>query len=210
LTWYKLCDDVLDHSFIRGLPSRFLRIFLRRGYRIASEARPEFDAIVCENLDRLHFLEAERSPKLDMVADTFAKILAAAAGESNISPKRRAMEQLLYQLGRWIYLADAWDDLKDDMKKRRYNPLDARFDGKANDEREYLETTMTHSVRLVQSAASLLEFGKWKPILENILFVGLPTVQCAVLNGYWKELKKQGRTTHERSVRGSGHKPKRL
>jgi len=200
LTWYKLCDDVMDHSFLRGMPARILRAFLRRGYCVASKTQPEFDAAVRENLDRLHCLEAERSPKLDRVADTFAAILSAAADGDKMSPKKRAMEQFLYQLGRWIYLVDAWDDLEDDIKKMRYNPLNERFCGRASNERKYLETTMTHSVRLVQSSANLLNFGRWQPIIENIIFVGLPTVQHAVLNGQWKDMKKQGRTTHERSV----------
>lgn len=200
LTWYKLCDDVMDHGFVRGLPARFLRTLLRRGYRLASGAQPEFDTAVRVNLDRLHLMEAERSPNLDRVADTFAAILSAAACGERSSSERRAMEHLLYHLGRWVYLVDAWDDLETDIRKKRYNPLDARFCGKAADEREYLETTMTHSAHLVQAAANLINFGQWQPIIENVLFIGLPTVQRAVLGGYWKEFKKQGRTTHERSV----------
>ncbi|MEI3141456.1 MAG: DUF5685 family protein [Lawsonibacter sp.] len=37
------------------------------------------------------------------------------------------MEQLLYHLGRWIYLIDARDDLAEDLADGRYNPVAARF-----------------------------------------------------------------------------------
>ena len=135
------------------------------------------------------------------MADTFASILAAAAEDcGGDEPRRRAMGQLLYHLGRWVYLVDAWDDLAEDEKKHRYNPLDARFDGRAREERVYVETTMLHSARLVAAAANLIEFGPWRPVIENVVYSGLPAVQSAVLDGRWRELQKQGRAAHERSV----------
>ena len=201
LTWYKLSDDVVDHGFWAGFPARVLRRLLRKGYRKAARARPEFDLCVRQEMERLNALEQVRSAQLDRIADTFAKILAAAAGDcGEDAPLRRTMEQVLYHLGRWVYLIDAWDDLSEDRKAGRYNPLDARFEGNAQNEREYVETTMTHSVRLIHSAVNLMEFGPWQPIIENILYRGLPTVQSAVLDGRWKELRKQGSKINERSV----------
>lgn len=201
LTWYKLSDDVADRGFFRGLPARVLRWLLRKGYRLASNARPEFDVRVQAEMERLRAFEAERSPQLDRVADTFAGILSAAAGDcGGDQSRRRAMEQLLYHLGRWVYLIDAWDDLEEDQKKNGYNPLDARFSGHATEEREYVETTLTHSVRLVHAAVNLLDFGAWTPVIENVLYTGIPAVQRAVLDGRWKEMQKQGRKINERSV----------
>ena len=200
LTWYKLSDDIADHGLISGIPARFLRFLFRKAYRRAAVARPKFDQKVNKEMARLSAFESERSPKLDHVADTFAKILVAAAEDCEADENRRAMEQLLYHLGRWVYLADAWDDLKDDLKANRYNPLDARFQGNALEERLYVETTMTHSMRLVHSAANLMDFGFWQSVIENILYCGLPAVQSAVLDGSWKELRKQGRKINERSV----------
>lgn len=189
LTWYKLSDDVADRSWLTGLPSRLLRTLFRRAYRRAAQVRPEFDAAVRREMERLSGLERERSPRLDRIADTFASILAAAAADCADETGRRAMEQLLYHLGRWVYLADAWDDLEEDRKAGRYNPLDARFDGHAAEERDYVETTMTHSLRLICSALQLMEFGAWSAVLENIFYRGLPSVQQAVLSGRWKQLR---------------------
>lgn len=203
LTWYKLRDDVADRGAVAALPYRGACRALRRAYGRAADAMPEFDRRVRDGMERLTRLEEERSDKLDRVADAFAGILAAAADAQLPQPaQRRAMEQLLYHLGRWIYLVDAWDDLDEDRKAGRYNPLDARFCGRAREERAYVETTLTHSLRLVGSAASLLSFGGWAPVVENILYSGLPAVQSAVLDGRWRELRKQkvGRNTDERSV----------
>lgn len=191
LTWQKLRDDVLDQGLLRSLPKRFLCRFFSRAYNRAKAAMPEFAARVEAGLERLHELEGCRSGELDRAADAFAGILMAAAPECPGESRRRVLEQVLYHIGRWIYLTDAWDDLEEDRKAGRYNPIESRFAGKCEENREYLATSMTHSLRLAISAANLEDFGDWWPVVENTLYRGLPTVQEAVLNGRWVELKKQ-------------------
>lgn len=208
LTYYKLSDDVDDRNDVTSLPYRFVRRLFRRSYRRAAKAQPEFDAQVREGLGRLRQLEGERSPELDRTADAFARILSSAsAAYPEGSLMRRTLGELLYHLGRWIYLMDAWDDLAEDKKHGRYNPLDARFQGLAPEEKEYLNTTAAHSARLAGAAANLMELGSWEPIVENILYLGLPTVQSAVLDGRWKEMRKTRRKPHERSLRSAGRQP---
>lgn len=192
LTWHKLRDDVKDRGFFRGLPARLLSRLLRGAYRKAAAALPEFDRQVLSGLEKLAHLERERSPKLDLAADAFASILKAAAPSCE-EGRKRVMEQLLYHVGRWIYLVDAWDDLEEDRRAGRYNPLNARFEGRAEEEREYIATTMTHSLNLAISSANLGEFGRWTPVVENILYIGLPAVQEAVLSGQWKQLQRKRR-----------------
>lgn len=202
LTWHKVNDDIQDHGFWTGLPHRIVRLLFGRAHRRAAQACPTFDAQVRQGLERLSQLEQEQSPRLDEVAHQFAGILAAAAPTQADQTRNRILEQLLYHVGRWIYLMDAWDDLEEDEAGGRYNPLSTRFQGEAKKEREYVSTTCTHSVRLAANAAQLLDLGEWDEVLSNILCVGLPAVQSAVLDGRWKELKKlhKGRYTHERSV----------
>ena len=207
LAWHKLSDDVADHGFFAGLPCRFLRFLFRRACRRAAAAQPDFDRQVREGLARLGELERERSPRLDRAADAFARILACAAQAVPREGERRAMGQLLYHLGRWIYLMDGWDDLEEDKKRGRYNPLDARFGGQARDSRDYLETTAAHSLRLAGSAAELPELGEWAPVVENVLYIGLPAVQSAVLDGRWREMRDRRRKPDERSLRGAGREP---
>ena len=97
--------------------------------------------------------------------------------------------ELLYHLGRWIYLIDAQDDLEEDAQAGRYNPVAARF-GPQGD-RETLERTLNHSLNRMYSAAQLLSFGRRWPVIENILYLGLPLAQRAVFEGSWKQIQKQ-------------------
>ena len=197
LTWYKLRDDVQDKGFFSGLPARIASWGLRKAYRKAANLRPEFDRQVQICLETLRQMEMEKSGSIDRVADAFARILEAAAPKSGNETRDRILSQILYHVGRWIYLTDAWDDLKEDREQGSYNPLEIRFDHDPEAHMEELRTTMTHSLRLAVSAYQLAEFGAFNAVIENILYSGLPTVQEAVLAGTWHEMQKNGRKKHE-------------
>ena len=187
LAWWKLRDSVRDDGFWGGLPARALSWALRPAYRKAARRVPEFDRTVRACLEELAALEREGCPSLDRTADTFARLLQSAApGEGE---RGRVLAQLLYHLGRWIYLADARDDLEEDKLAGRYNPVALRY-GPAGDD-EALRLTMDHSLEFIGAALQLGNFGCRTPLLENIVYLGLPLVERAVFDGTWKEIKKQ-------------------
>ncbi|WP_186564529.1 DUF5685 family protein [Lawsonibacter celer] len=198
LSYWKLRDEVADSGFWRGLAARFLSRLLRHGYRLAAHSLPEFDRTVQSALRELRQLEEQRTPSLDRPADTFARILQAAIPPETAEEKRRILEQLLYHIGRWIYLLDAWDDLEEDRQSGSYNPISARFPGEEEAHQEYLRTTLRHSQGLVLSAWGLLEESAWSGIVNNILYLGMPLVEELVFTGQWKAVKKRnGRRIHE-------------
>ena len=184
----RLLSLSLSGALLTGGTALLARL-LRPSYRRAASHRPDFDRKVEEQLRRLDELEAEGCPSLDRAADTFAELLRAAAPSSGEESRDRAMEQLLYHLGRWIYLLDAQDDLEEDRTAGRYNPVAARF-GPEGD-RDAMARTLDHSRNLMYSAAQLADFGCRWPLIENILYLGLPLVQRAVFDGSWKQIQKQ-------------------
>ena len=187
LAWWKLKDSVRDEGLWRGMPARVLCLLLARPYRRAAGRRPEFDRAVRESLKELTLLEQEGCPSMDRAADTFARLLQAAApGEG---ARGRVLSQMLYHLGRWIYLVDARDDLESDRAAGRYNPIVLRFGPEGGDGE--LEQTLDHSRELIGAAFQLGEFGCRTPVLENIIYLGLPLVQRAVFDGSWAQIKKQ-------------------
>lgn len=197
LTHYKLIDDAQDEGFRKALFSRFADLALRPSYRKAKGALPEFNRTVQNCLGELRELEREKCASLDRAADPFARLLTAALPAEDRDEVGRPRAQLLYQLGRWIYLADAVDDLPEDRAKNRYNPIDARFGGKTD--MDYVETTMSHSLTLAQSAFQLLPPNRWTAVVENILYLGLPQVQKQVAAGTWNG-GRESRQTHERPL----------
>ena len=194
LTWWKLRDSAADEGAWKGLSARLLSLLLGRAYRRAARRRPDFDRAVGESLRELSLLEQEGCPSLDRTADTFARLLRAAAPEED--SRSRVLEQLLYHLGRWIYLIDARDDLAEDRAAGRYNPVAARY-GPAGDDGA-LRLTLDNSLELMGAALQLGDFGCRMPLLENIVYLGLPLVQRAVFDGSWAQIKKQKRWRHDR------------
>ncbi len=191
LAYYKLADGVADETGPTRLKSRAARWALGRAYRSARGRQPDFDRHVALCLGDLDRLERENSPRMDRVADAFARLLAGAAPETGAGGLDRPRRELLYHLGRWIYLADGVDDLPRDLAKGRYNPVAARFGPEPD--LTYLATTMTHSLSLAQSAFQLLPRTRRGELLENILYLGLPHVQALVLAGKWDGGRKRGR-----------------
>ena len=189
LTYWKLRDSARDDGPFSGLPARGLALLLAPAYRKAAVCRPEFDRTVRSCLEELTGLEAENCPSIDRTADTFARILQAAAPPSEDRSRDRALEQLLYHLGRWIYLIDARDDLEEDRASGCYNPVRARY-GEGGDD-QALALTLEHSLNLARSAFCVPDFGCRTPVLENILYLGLPMIQQAVFDGSWSRLKKE-------------------
>ena len=195
LTWWQLQDGIADHSFFGGLKYRIASLFLRKGYRKAKKARPDFDGHTQSCLQELSKLEKEQCASVDAVADTFARLLAGAAcGEEDVT-RRRVLEQMLYHLGRWIYLADAADDLKEDLKSGSYNPLPLRYelsgDTLTKGSRRELANTMDQSIRVMAAAFELADFGDYTAIIESVVYEGLYVVGSAVLDGTYHKRKKR-------------------
>ncbi len=188
LSYWKLRDSVADEQGIKKLAARALCMLLKPAYKKASGLRPAFDAATQKHLSRLSELEHENCSSIDRPADAFACLLREAAGETD-GERGRILEQILYHVGRWIYLADARDDLAQDRDEGKYNPLLLRYGTECDD--EALNDTVTHSLEMAAAALQLGNFGCRMPILENILYLGLPLVQKAIFAGSWSQIKNQ-------------------
>ena len=194
LTWWQLRDGVADHGLWKGLKYRFLSLFLRSAYKKAQKNRPELDEMIRRRLDRLSALEREKCPVPDEAADAFALLLRDMASLEGEGVKRRVLEELLYHLGRWIYLVDALDDIKDDSKTGSYNPLLLRYDTENGqlkpEDRERVAASLDASIRTMAAAFELADFGCWTGIIESTLYEGLYAVGNAVLSGTYRKPKR--------------------
>lgn len=193
LTWWKLRDVITDGSVFQRLGARLLSLGLRRGYRKARTEYSPFDQTAAQLLSELHDLEEKGSPSIDQTADCFARLLRSAAPETGEEKLDRPREQLLYHLGRWIYLIDAVDDLSEDKKAGSYNPVAARFSQWSREEQTYLRQLMDHSLSLAGAAFQLLPPTPWSGVLENIIYSGLPGVEELVFSGQWGAHQKRHR-----------------
>ena len=123
--------------------------------------------------------------------------LTSAAASSASVPSQK-------HLGRWIYLVDALDDLKEDSRSGSYNPLLLRYETRDGalqpEDRERVAATLDASIRTMAAAFELADFGCWRRIIESVVYEGLYAVGNAVLNGTFRkytrnrERQRKGRT----------------
>lgn len=195
LAYWKLRDGAEDKPFLPALGCRVLAALMRGAYRKASRVRPSFAVSAETELKALNDLEKENCASVDAPADRFARILRETAEGETDPARSRILRELLYHLGRIVYILDAADDLADDMKSGTYNPLRYRFepkDGKLSPEEEQeLRLSLQHSHNGIVSAFELLERTPYTDILTNILYIGLPAVTQAVFTGTWRASQRE-------------------
>lgn len=190
LAYWQLRDGAEDHTWAAGLKYRGGAQLLEGAYRKAAAFRPEFDAAVRRQLRLLHALETAEDPSMDRAADTFAVLLSGASAEIEDPTRRRILEQILYHLGRWVYLIDAADDLKRDGESGNYNPVALRYGLKNGvwtpESRRDFALTLDHSIHRMAAAFELWDFGVWTAVLESTFYAGLFRVGHAVLDGTFR------------------------
>lgn len=146
---YKIVDDETDG----GSKHRAMRRILKKPTAAAKAALPDADRAIAEGYARLRALERAKETSIDRAADCFAKLLENLAvclvrnmiaddgvtyssGESAEERAARLAEGsdyltnfrgLCYNIGKFVYLADALDDLAEDAKKGNYNPFLAAY-----------------------------------------------------------------------------------
>ncbi|MFI3252932.1 MAG: DUF5685 family protein [Eubacteriales bacterium] len=191
LAWYQCKDDLADEGIGRKIIAWFLLLSLGGKYKKAKKRLEDFDNNTKDSLMKLGALEKASCASMDQAADCFASILRDVLPPHLPNHKQRCLTQLLYHVGRWIYLVDARDDFSADLKKGRYNPLFFRYGSEIP--MEDFEATLHHSLFLAQSAFDLLDFGIRHGVIDNMLNQGMPAVQYLVLHDCWQKEKNETR-----------------
>lgn len=165
LAWYQCRDEWSDEKRLRGAAGNI--VFSPAGQK-AKKERPELYAAISEGIARLSSLEKENCPDLDAPADAFASMMRECMTCAPLpEAQKKTVSALIYYLGKWIYLMDAWDDRAKDEKSGAYNPF---LSAKAGKDRAsfLLNATLNESIK----AYTLLDIVSAKGILDNIFYEG--------------------------------------
>jgi len=167
LAYHKGKDDWVDDHSRAGLTQMKL---LRNAYKRIEERYPEKCAHIVCCLREISDIERANDSEVDLAANQTASMLGEIfAYQTNIwqTPLRKMGEEL----GRFIYLIDAYEDLPEDMVKNRYNPLIPMR------ERDDFETLCQEGLMMMMSecarAFDVLPLVKDADILQNIIYGGV-------------------------------------
>ena len=122
LAYYKLADDVKDD---KSLKSNIFGHIIKNYVNKFPEKFKKHSDFIKGKLNELYKLEDNNTNiGIDELSHPFAELTAFIVSEypENNSQKHQ-LYNLGYNLGKWIYIIDAFDDLEDDMKNGKFNAL---------------------------------------------------------------------------------------
>ncbi len=188
LGYGKIRDAAKDD---RKISAGALSVFYKRVYRRAARDCPELAGEFSLRMKNLHGLENSKSADVDAVSGEFGHLLGAvfshAPYEFMDEAARKTMRHLGYNLGRWIYIADAFDDIIKDDRAHSFNVFLQREYKSAAQLKESLREeaafNLNFSLAEACKAYELLGIKRDKPLIDNIMYLGLAKKTEDVLKG---------------------------
>lgn len=168
LAYYKLEDNLNDDRGIKDI----LAYHIYKGkLELAYEKYPKKAEFIKEQLDKLNNLEKERNTNIDMVSNTFGNIMGEVFAYKNDEFEQR-LRMIGFNLGKYIYILDAYEDLEKDLKKGRYNPFLDYID-KKEELKERVDKLISISLGIVGRNIDNLNIKVNTGIIDNIVYSGV-------------------------------------
>ena len=184
LAYYKLEDDVNDEGDIK---SRLVRRAYRKSFKTAYDKYPQKADFIKACLGELRSLEEDQSTSIDQTSNCFARLLEEIFDYKDDEYRNR-LRKVGFNIGKYIYIMDAYEDLDQDLEKGRYNPFSSY-----KDDREGLKVKVDKLIGMtlarLEEAILNLDIKVKKSIIDNIIYSGVYLRYKGLINGADK--KKQ-------------------
>ena len=177
LSYYKLMDNYADDSSVKSLLlTAVLKPYMKNYPADILSLKVEVE----KKLDGLSAMEASTSKRtFDEISHPFADLTGYILSEYS-DENREELYWLGYNLGKWIYVIDAYDDLEKDMSGKKFNAIEAVLNknklgyAEFNDEVcERVDFLLTTCAGQCLDCLEKLPLKKNEELLHNILQYGL-------------------------------------
>jgi hypothetical protein len=167
LTYYKCLDDWNDDHDLNKLV--FAKMLSSNVTRIQKNY-PEKAELIEQELSKLSKCEQEKKADLDEVSGLFGNITGELFVYQN-DDWSEDLRKMGFYLGKFIYIADAYEDLEKDRRSGNYNPLLSYLDQPEFQEKcyEILTMMMAECCKSFERLPILQDIE----ILRNILYSGI-------------------------------------
>ena len=167
LTEYKCMDDWKDEGkrfrlMLAGILERRTGVSRRKYARKLEQ--------IASAMEELSRREEQGETDLDRMAGGFGRVMAQVVSVRQ-DEWEAGLQRVGFYLGKFVYLMDAYEDIEEDLKKGRYNPLKERYGnpGFEEDCRDILTMMMSACCREFEQLPILDNVE----ILRNILYSGV-------------------------------------
>ena len=168
LFYYKCEDQRMDDRSLRGMAGE--KAF-RKALEQVSRRYPAQASAVKQTLQALWEEEKAAVPNPDRLCNLSGEMLGSVfvpKPEDVWSPLLRSLGA---GLGRFVYWMDAWDDLEEDLKRKRFNPLAGYREREGF--RDFCLETLEMFIADAAEAFELLPLEQDLPLLRNVLYSGV-------------------------------------
>jgi hypothetical protein len=177
LTYYKLEDNLNDDKGIKDiLAYNIYKGKLKKAY----EKYPKKAEYIKHQLEILKSLEDKKSTNIDEVSNTFGNLMGEIFSYKNDEYKND-LRNIGFNIGKYIYVLDAYEDLDKDIKKGRYNPFIDYID-KKEELKKRVDRLISISLGYLAQSIDNLHIKVNINIIENIVYSGVYLRYKNILN----------------------------
>lgn len=178
LAWYKVADDWKDE---KKLKARAMMTGLRGSAKKVMTKYPKKAKAISRAFKKLSRFEQQGSEDLDKVSGQFGKVMSEVCdiyGDEWSSHLRNVGDSL----GRFIYIMDAYEDMKEDEEKGNYNCLLKHLKNFETGEKfdEFVYNVLNNVMAECAKNFEILPITENAEIIRNIIYAGVW--------GRWEEL----------------------
>ncbi len=191
LAYYKAEDGVIDGE---GAKYRMIRRSLKKAFIKSKNALPKVNEIVASKYEQLREFERKGEKSIDRVGDAFASMMSEIAAFMLGDKASDDSLKLVYNIGKFVYLVDALDDIDEDCRAKRYNPFLAilpyeKREKFFEDNKEFIQFILNITVNRAIECFNNLTFTQSYDLLKKIVYEGLRQ-KVEELTSSKKKLKK--------------------
>ena len=186
LTHGKIADDISDERGGKKFKAKLLSPIAKKVRKKALVNYRELDERVTLELRELAEIESQRLQSVDIPADKFGDILADVLSYGIEGQNAKILKNIGKHVGRWIYIVDAVDDIEEDAKRNRFNPLICLYgDSKLHaDRKKEISDSLRLELLASEPAFDLIEYNgntNVEEIIKNIIYRGMPNAADEIL-----------------------------
>ncbi len=185
LVYLDLYDDVVDGGSVK---KKLAMKAFSKDYKKAAALWPQLADALNGRYAELRALEKENCSSLDRTAHSFAALSEDFCKLLLEDKANGFITTLCYNVGKWIYLIDALDDIKKDLSKGAYNAFTACYKGKdesfVKDNAEEIRFIMYSVLNRTAQSYNDLNLSKYACILNNVIYSSMRDKTERVLGKY--------------------------
>lgn len=189
LTHFKLEDNIKDDG---GIKDKLAYNVYKGSLKEAYDKYREKAEYIKECLSELEKLEKEESTDLDDVSNTFGNLMGEIFAYKKDEFEDR-LREIGFNIGKYIYVLDAYEDLEEDIQKGRYNPFKG-YEPKSDELKKKVERIISMSLGMLGRNIDMLKVKRNVGIIENIIYSGVYLRYKNILYGDGKD--KNGDVSH--------------